>query len=227
MRSTFIALLAASALIFLACSDDTTPVTKDTGAKDGMVKADAGNDGAPPNKDGSADTNKPADDAAAKQKVENYVPKDNAITGWVDDPNIGKAGIESAYTDKAIEDIINGHHAPYAAEGTAGFAKQDYVNGKMILTLEIWEMKTTASAKTMFDRNKKDDETNAGVTFETQTNVKTAGIISKTYDAGWTSYGHKGPYVWLLKSQTTETSKEAPLKAETTKFAEALSTNLP
>jgi hypothetical protein len=65
-------------------------------------------------------------DASAGKKVEEYVPAPGEVSGWVEDDQAGKPGVEAAYDDAAILAIIDGHHAPYQKEGCAGFAKQDY-----------------------------------------------------------------------------------------------------
>jgi len=133
---------------------------------------------------------------AGTAKVETYVPKDNTVTGWIEDAAKGK-GVESGYDKKAIEGIINGSHDPYEKEGCVGFAKQDYKKGANGLIVFLWQMKTTAGAKKMFDKNKKDGEDNAGITFKVIPGVKDAAIIGDDKPQ-WKAYAHKGPYVFKL-----------------------------
>lgn len=66
-------------------------------------------------------------DATAGKQVEEYVPAPGEVGGWIEDDQVGKPGVESAYDDDGIIAIIDGHHQPYQNEGTAGFAKQDYM----------------------------------------------------------------------------------------------------
>ena len=133
---------------------------------------------------------------APSSKVETYVLKDNAVKGWIEDVSMGK-GVQSGYDKKAIEGIINGSHDPYDKEGCKGFAKQDYKKGTFTLVLFLWQMNTAAGAKKMFDKNKKDGEDNAGITFKVIPGVKDAAIIGDDKPQ-WKAYAHKGPYVFKI-----------------------------
>ena len=133
---------------------------------------------------------------ASSAKVETYALKDNAVKGWIEDVAMGK-GVQSGYDKKAIEGLINGSHDPYEKEGCVGFAKQDYINGANKLVLFLWQMNTAAGAKNMFDKNKKDGEDNAGITFKAISGVKDAAIIGDDKPQ-WKGYAHKGPYVFKI-----------------------------
>lgn len=217
MRKSLVFCLALSLPFFVACSDDSgTKPTPDAGRKDTLVAPDEG----PMQVEGGVD-------APTKQKVEAYVPADNDVAGWVEDTSVGKPGVEAAYTDKEIEDIINGHHQAYATEGTTGFAKQEYKKGNGSISLQIWEMNTATGATNMFDKNKSDGETNSGWTFETVAGVADAAIIITAYDAGWVIYGRKGPYIYEVVAVTSQAGEEAALKTEVEAFIKFLSGNLP
>jgi hypothetical protein len=202
MRWTILSLLLAFALVAVSCSDDDTDkkdtgVTVDTGPGiDHGQFVDVG-----PGGDGPV-ADKSSADAAPKLKVADYIPKDNDIAGWTEDSATGKPGVEAGYTKKDIEDLINGKHDPYAAKGCNAFAMQHYkktisstCNGK--LEIFLWECPTAADAKSLFDKNKKDGETSAGLTFETVPNAKDMAILADNIP-GWEGYGHKGPYIWKI-----------------------------
>ena len=197
----------------LACSDDTDS-GKDSGAVDqgavdqGAVELAVADQGG-----GSKDmseaaqlkaetvafvklltTSLPA--AGSANKVETLMPKPGAIKGWVEDPSMGQ-GVQAGYTTKDIEALINGSHDPYAKEGNVGFAKEDYQRGKFKLVVFLWQMKTAAGAKKMFDKNKEDGEDNAGLTFETLSGVKDAAIIGDDKPQ-WKAFAHRGPYVFKI-----------------------------
>lgn len=220
MRKSLVFCLALSFPLFVACSDDSGTKTPDAGKKD-ITVADQG----PKPDQGPA--NEAGVDAPTKQKVENYVPKDNDVAGWVEDTSVGQPGVESGYTDKDIEDIIDGHHQAYAAEGTTGFAKQEYKKGNGSISLQIWEMNTPTGATNMFNKNKTDGETNSGWTFVDMTGVADAAIIIDAYDAGWVIYGRKGPYVYEVVAATSQAGEEAALKTEAETFIKFLAGNLP
>lgn len=219
MRKSLVLCLALSLPLFVACSDDSG-TTPDAGKKD-MIVADMG-----PKPDQGPATEGGVD-APTTQKVETYVPADNDVAGWVEDTSVGQPGVEAAYTDKEIEDIINGHHQAYAAEGTTGFAKQEYKKGNGSISLQIWEMNTATGATNMFDKNKSDGETNSGWTFETVAGVADAAIIITAYDAGWVIYGRKGPYIYEVVAVTSQAGEEATLKTEVEAFIAFLASNLP
>jgi hypothetical protein len=166
-------------------------------------------------------------DMAAKKKVEEYVPADNALPGWVEDTAAGPAGVEAAYNDTAIEAIINGHHQPYAKEGCAGFAKQEYKKGNGTIALEIWEMNAATGAKNMYDLNKTTGENDDGWTFDTIAGVTDGGIIINAYDAGWRAYAYKGAYVLMIQAATTETSEQTALRTDVEDFIKLLTGTLP
>ncbi len=134
--------------------------------------------------------------AGSTKKVETFVLGDNVVKGWVEDAAKGK-GVESGYTKKDIEAIINGSHDPYDKEGSKGFAKQDYKKGAHTMILFLWQMNTAAGAKKMFDKNKKDGEDNAGITFKAIPGVKDAAIIGDDKPQ-WKAYAHIGPYIFKI-----------------------------
>ena len=136
---------------------------------------------------------------ATTDKVEKFVLTDKEATPWVEDTTAGPAGVQAAYTDKGIELIINGHHAPFATEGTAGFAKEDYKTGKDTLQLFIWEMNKAASATKLVADFKKTYTTQWGLTFQNITGVKDLAIIADD-SPNWRVFGHKGKYIYEVTS---------------------------
>jgi hypothetical protein len=132
-------------------------------------------------------------------KVEKFVPTDTEATPWAEDTTAGPKGVQSAYDDKAIELIINGHHAPFATEGTAGFAKEDYKTGKDTLQLFIWEMKTAASATKLVANFKTKYTQSWGLTFSNIAGVKDLAIIADD-SPNWRVFGHKGKYIYEVTS---------------------------
>jgi len=214
-------------LLAVACSDDDAPGGKDSGAPDqqladkgggtpdqaameaGAADAAAAEGGAT----GDAGTatikantiafikalDKKLPTASTTLKVEKFVPDDKEATPWAEDSSVGKPGVEAAYDDKSIEDIINGHHAPFAKEGTAGFAKQDYKTGKDQLQLFIWEMKKAASAATLFADFKKKYENSWGLTFDAVTGVTDKAIIADD-SPNWRVFGYRGLYIYEITS---------------------------
>lgn len=132
---------------------------------------------------------------APSAKVETFIPKDNTVKGWVEDLSKGK-GVKSGYTRTDITDIINGSHDPYAKE-CKGFAMEYYKKGAYKVVIFLWQMNDAAGAKKMFDMNKTDGETNAGLTFSTITGVKDKAIIADDVPQ-WKAYAHKGPYIFKI-----------------------------
>ena len=136
---------------------------------------------------------------ATTDKVEKFVPTDVEAKPWAEDTSAGPKGVQSAYNDKAIELIINGHHAPFATEGTAGFAKEDYKTGKDTLQLFIWEMNKAASATKLVNDFKTKLVSTAGLTFLTIAGVKDLAIIADD-SPNWRAFGHKGKYIYEVTS---------------------------
>ncbi|MCC6747286.1 MAG: hypothetical protein IT371_06480 [Deltaproteobacteria bacterium] len=204
-RSSGRGALALAATLFLAsCGSSTSTPSKDGGTKGDVAAAKA--------------------DGAAAKKVEDYVPAPGAA--WEEDTAAGKAGVEAAYTDVDIEKIIDGENAPYAAEGTVGFAKQDYKKDGHKLLLKLWQMKTAAGAKKMFDANKKDAETNAGLIFEPVAQVADTAVIA--YDQPqWKVFGHKGPFIYEVFASLGNVAQKDALKTSVLEFVQALAKALP
>ena len=213
MRGLSLLLLCGTMAWIVACSDDDTDA--DSGTPDQkvaqpdqkVIQPDKGADKA--TGDMSAADSVKADtiafvkamttalpSAGSTKKVETFILGDNGVKGWVEDVSMGK-GVESGYDKKAIEAIINGSHDPYESEGCEGFAKQDYKKGAYTMIVFMWQMKTAAGAKKMFDKNKKDGEDNAGITFKVITGVKDAAIIGDDKPQ-WKAYAHKGPYIFKI-----------------------------
>ena len=132
-------------------------------------------------------------------KVEKFALTDKEATPWAEDTSAGPKGVQAAYNDKAIELIINGHHAPFATEGTAGFVKEDYKTGKDTLQLFLWEMNKAASAATLVATFKKTYTTQWGLTFQNITGVKDLAIIADD-SPNWRVFGHKGKYIYEVTS---------------------------
>jgi len=136
---------------------------------------------------------------ATTNKVEKFVPSDTEAKPWAEDTKSGPKGVQSAYTDKAIENIINGHHAPFATEGTTGFAKEDYKTGKDTLQLFLWEMNKAASATKLVADFKKKYTSSWGLTFQTIAGVKDEAIIADD-SPNWRVFGRKGKYIYEVTS---------------------------
>ncbi len=221
-------LLGALALLLAAsCSDDGSPQGADSGGHDQAVvgkdvggpdqgAADMGTpDQAAVDQSSAADAGGPAiktntvafikaldkklPTSSTTDKVEKFVPTDKEAAPWAEDSAMGKPGVESAYDDKGIELIINGHHAPFATEGTVGFAKQDYKVGKDTLQLFIWEMKKSASASKLYASFKDKYEKSWGLTFETVSGVKDKAIIADD-SPNWRVFGYRGVYIYEITS---------------------------
>jgi hypothetical protein len=230
MRLTVLPLLLA-ALLMVACSDDTDKkndqgVTGDQGVAD---QGPADDKGPTDDKGPAADNGTP--DGPVAQKVEDYMPKDNEISGWTEDTSMGKAGVEAGYTKKEIDDIIDGEHDPYDAEGCVGFAREYYkkaisasCNGTV--ELKIWEMNDAAGAKKMFDADKLDAEQMGGLTFENIPNVTTLGVIADS-PPGWRVFAHKNAYILKMKANYDDMGCKDDLKAETITWAQTVTQKLP
>jgi len=240
-------LMIAALLLGAACSDDSNK--NDTGPTPDTTKIDqAITDKGPQPDKGDVDQ------GPVTQKVETYVPADNEVPGWTEDPTKGfKActtdadckspikcdttngvcpGVDSGYTTKEIDDLIDGEHDPYATEGCTGFAGQHYKKDfnagscKGTLELKIWDMNTAAGAKKMYDADKLKAETGAGLTFETIPNVQTAGIIAD--DApGWRVYAHKSTYIISMFAMYSDPACKADLKSCAMTWADTLTKKLP
>ena len=232
MRGWLIVPAVVLTLALGACSDDDNG--KDSGTPDGAAVVDQGPGSDAVNPDQTADTatgDQGGGDGTTTQKVEAYAPADNEISGWTEDTSKGAAGVEAGYTKTDIEALINGKHDPYHAEGSDGFAMEYYkkdlgsgCQGK--LTLYLWDMTTAAGAKNMFDKNKSDGETQAGLTFEDITGVVTQGIIA--FDAIYIAYAHKNDYILQISAQPSDvTACGTLLKDDVKTWAQTVTQKLP
>lgn len=227
MTKTMLACLMALMLALSACSDDND-TNADQGVGQDMAIDMPGTGDQGPGAEAGADA---AADAAQAKKVEAYIPADNDVPGWTEDTTKGKPGVEAAYDKKGIEDLINGKHDPYHAEGTDGFAMEHYkkdFGGGCTGTIKfmMWDMTKAASAKKMFEKAKKDGETMAGLTFEEIKSVKDRGIIA--FDAVFEAHAYKNDYVMILTAMPTgDAACKSSVKADVIKFLEKVTTSLP
>ncbi len=207
MQRIILSMGLAVVFAFAACSDDsgTTPKT------DKGVTVDHGTAG--------DSAKSPADqglDQAPRGKVEDYVPADGAVKGWQRD-----GAMETAYTAKARNDLINSSNDPYEKEGTVGLVRQVYVNGELKMVLTMWEMNTAVGAKNMYDKNVSDP----GLTFE-KLEVQDGASIAESAPQ-WKAYGHKGLYVYKVMGTFTMNENKSTLKTDETAFITHLAGILP
>ena len=132
------------------------------------------------------------------EKVEKYVPADNEVPGWVEDPS-KPAGVQAGYTKEEIVALIDGHQDPFDAKGCDGYAKQDYMKGSMKMILEVWDMTSASGAMDMFNYEKTDRETQAGLTYEIIPNAGDATAIAHD-EPKWRAHCAKGEYIFNLKT---------------------------
>jgi hypothetical protein len=250
VRSALIIALIGSAGL-IACSDDSKAPLDKGPVADRPINVDkpvVTPDKPVPGNDAKAD--KPSSkEAAVAKKVEEYMPANNEITGWIQGPPCGvactSAGsecgthtclstskcscVQAGYTKLDIEAIIDGSNDPYDALGVNGFAYEVYTKGTVVpdagvlpkIELFVWDMKTAAAAKQMFDKDKADDET-AGVVFEVITGVTDGGIIGST-TAKYKAYGYKSHYVFKIYGLP----KDAATKTDTTNVVKNMTGKLP
>jgi hypothetical protein len=222
--------LAFAALLLVGCSDDTKQLPDQGTKKDQQIGKDLVVDKGPAREAGTkeatvVDKGKTPDGAQAK-KVEEYVPKDNEAASWVEDTGVGKPGVEAGYTKKDIEDIIDGSNDPYAAEGENGFAKQDYKKGAFTLSLFLWDMKTAAGAKKMYDKNKLDGEQQAGLKFDPIAGAADGAVIAND-NPDWRVYHYKSHYIAKIISRFPDPKDADALKPDVIAFVKHLASKLP
>lgn len=213
-----------------ACSDDVES-GKDMGTKKDQAPVSFPDNGQTGDQGPAADKGVTDDVAQAADMpvpllVEEYVPANNAIADWVEDTSVGAPGVEAAYTDEDIDDIIDGSHDPYATEGCKGFAKQEFINGAGdTLSLFIWDMNTAAGAKNMFDKNEAAGPDN-GLTYEEIPSVTEKGIIANV-GPSFKGYFHKSTYIAKFDAKVASGGELAPFKALVITFVQQLSGTLP
>jgi len=215
-------LLALALLAPAGCSDDTKPGTPDVRVDTSQPREGGALDQA--REKGSVDKGTTTDGPATAKKVEEYVPKDNELAGWTEDPKTGKLGVEAGYTKQDIEAIIDGSNDPYATEGENGFAKQDYAKSTFKLALYLWDMKTAAGAKKMFEKSKTDGEAN-GLVFENVT-VSDDGILAND-NPTWKAYGYKSHYTYKIYAKFPDPGQADALKPDVIAFMKLLAGKLP
>jgi hypothetical protein len=162
----------------------------------------------------------------AQDKVEKYVPASNEVPGWMEDTGVGSPGVEAGYTYDEIVAIIDGSQEPYAQAGCSGFAKQDYKKGGFTLNLLIWEMKDSAAAKQMFDKDKADLLSEGITNSEAIACLHDASVVGsdRTMLKG---YVEKSQYLFKLVSRCDSTDQVPALRDEVVTFARGLATKLP
>lgn len=208
-KKIFSMILVGGLLLVAACSDDDDTSTGDAGLADSGADQSTvddtgpGDGGTPDGQAGDTASDTAAvEDGSSTKMVEEYVPGDNDVAGWVEDPDTGQPGVEAGYTDSDIDDLINGKHDPYAAEGCNGFAMQNYIKdfgGGCEATLElfIWDMASAGGAQRMFDKEKTDGETGANLVFEDIPNVQDKGIVANNLPV-WEAYAYKSHYIMQI-----------------------------
>ncbi len=222
--------MTLSLTLLPACSDDPE-VVKDMGTNVDQTpvvldQAPVTDDQGPTSDLHQADDQTTPVDMLVPLLVEEYVPANNAIADWVENPDVGELGVEAAYTDADIDDIINGSHDPYATEGCKGFATQDFINGAGdTLSLFIWDMNTAEGAKNMFDKNEAAGPDN-GLIFEEIPNVTEKGIIANV-GPSFKGYFHKSTYIAKFDAKVASGGELAPLKALVITFVQQLTGTLP
>lgn len=224
MLKTTLALLFVAALLGACSDDDEKPkdqgIKQDQGIADKGIVADKG----------TGDTtiaDKGTTDAPAKKKVEEYLPKDNDITGWTEDTSVGQPGVESGYTKLAIEALINGKHDPYHAQNCDAFAMEQYKKTfdstcSAALEIMIWECTTSTGSKFMYDK----DKTDSGLTWAIITGVKDEGVMADDSPL-WRSLAYKGPYIMKIDSTPTAPSCRPALKTDVESFVKNVTGKLP
>jgi hypothetical protein len=106
--------------------------------------------------------------------------------------------------------------------GENGFAKEDYVKGTLQINLFLWDLKTSASAKQIFDFDKAEAQ-KAGKTIEALTGVGQDAFVTST-TAKWEFFAYKSHY--MVKMFVIPKS-DATSKTEGTAFIKALMNKLP
>jgi hypothetical protein len=162
----------------------------------------------------------------AQDRVEKVVPATNEVPGWAEDSAVGGPGVEAGYTYDEIVAIIDGSQEPYAQAGCSGFAKQDYRKGSFTLNLHIWEMKDSAAAKQMFDKDKADMLGEGITNGEAIPCVYDASVVGsdRTMLKG---YVQKSQYLFKLVARCDSTDQVPQLKGEVLAFATSLAEKLP
>jgi hypothetical protein len=192
----------------------------EAGATDGGQKAEAGK------KDGGS-----------SKKVEEYLPTDNGISGWIVGRFDGGGGFQHGYNKKDIELAIDGHYDAYyaacKADGASdcnGYAKQDYAyktdagTVEFVLMLELFDMSSATACKSMLAYHKT-QAAKAGIAYSTASGVKDDAIWGDDLPE-WKSWGYKGHIYWEIfgtYSAGQSTVFEPIFKA----YVSALSNKLP
>jgi hypothetical protein len=168
----------------------------------------------------------PRKSGQAQDKVEKYVPASNEVAAWVEDTNLGPAGVEAGYTYDDIVAIIDGSQEPYADAGCVGFAKQDYKKDTFTLGLMIWEMKDNAAAKKMFDKDKGDLSSEGFINTEDIACIYDGSVIGNDRQM-WKGYVYKSQYLFKFVGICSKSSEAPALKDQMLPFINALADKLP
>lgn len=86
-----------------------------------------------------------------KKSIQDYMPKSNELSGWLEDTSQGKPGIEVALDEAAGEALVDGHIALYIQAGWVALAQEYYKNGDKTLQLILYEMKDKAAADSIYN----------------------------------------------------------------------------
>ena len=215
-------ILGAGAALILGCG------CEDAGRRRGDQMADdrgLGRDGGRSTEAG-AGGDRGAAACQTTEKVEAYAPASGAAAGWVEDLTPpGGPGVESAYTDGDITGIIDGHQQPYEGK-TDGFVREFYTKGNYELTLQLWEVKTAADARTLFESNKEKEEVGAGLTFEEIPNAPERAVIAND-NPYWRVLGYKCDYTYEINASFPDPSVAGQAKGDVVAFVQYLSSFLP
>jgi hypothetical protein len=182
----------------------------------------------------SSDAPKPGADAGCparasgqrQDKVERYVPGSNEVPGWAEDTAIGQPGVEAGYSYDEIVAIIDGSQEPYAQAGCVGFAKQDYKKGSFTLNLLVWQMKDTAAAQTIFEKNRAALESEGITDGAAISCLDDAGVIGSDRMM-LKGYARKSEYAFKFVSRCDATAELPTLRAEVIGWVKALAAKLP
>ena len=150
------------------------------------------------------DTNTSPD--AGSVALDTLFPKDNDVTGWVEDTDTGKAGVE-VYT--SVDDInntcIDGDVVPFQNLGFKALARQNYkyvvgdVGPGYKLDLRLWQMKSTSDASSIYDSIKTSRDPYKVITAKTDAGAwadQTIGEGGRAGNSGnqWLINAHKAAY---------------------------------
>jgi hypothetical protein len=154
--------------------------------------------------------------------VEDYMPKDGYVEGWVEDTGMGDPGVEAAHTKEEAEALINGAIDPFESTGGwVALAIEYYKNDRdpsQTLELMLLEMQTASHAMVVYE----DPGLTMGVTWD----PLSVGDVGRTLSAGPHWVIHVVYHNYFLKVSRATPGDEAGLSAAES-FLEAVVAGLP